>query len=72
MNEIIFIEKMKILLECDQEINLNCRFSDFDAYDSLTLMSISAWLSDEYKIEISVDELEKLEKLNDLYIKINK
>ena len=51
-----FIDQMTEIFEVD-EINLNDKLVDFDAWDSLTQLSIIALSEEEYGVTISANEL---------------
>jgi len=54
------LEQIAEILEEDQ-INLNDKLVDFDAWDSLTQLSIIALADDEYGITISAMEIREAE-----------
>ena len=46
------------LLEVNN-VNLDDELNSFDAWDSLTILGIISFLLDEYKLELSSDEIEE-------------
>ncbi len=63
LNQLENITETK-LLSLDLKLNNNSLF------DSLSLMTIAAWISDNFNINIKVADLEKMNDLNELYILI--
>jgi len=68
-----FYEKLKDILEVDT-ISLDDRIDSFDAWDSLSVLSIIALLDSDFGIRITADELEKFETIKDIvdYIGVQK
>jgi acyl carrier protein len=66
-----FLEKLKDIIEVEVELKLDMKFSELENIDSLTHMTISAWISDKYEKKISVYEIEKIETIEELYNLIN-
>ncbi len=67
IDEKIFLDKLKKIIEVDIELTLSMKFSDIDGIDSLSYMVISAWISDNFKVKISATEIENLTSLEDLF-----
>ena len=67
IEEKIFLDKLKKLIEVDNELTLNMKFKDIDGIDSLSYMVISAWISDNFEVKISATEIENLIYLEDLF-----
>ena len=67
IEEKIFLDKLKKLIEVDNELTLNMKFKDIDGIDSLSYMVISAWISDNLEVKISATEIENLIYLEDLF-----
>ena len=66
-----FLAKLKEIIDVDFEVELNMKFSEIENVDSLTYMTISAWISDKFEIKITVLEIEKMTTLEDLYNFLN-
>jgi|688.fasta_scaffold1547327_2 acyl carrier protein len=66
------LDNLKKILEVEYAITLETKFSEIENIDSLTYMSISAWLSDKTDTKISVFEIEKMITIQDLYILLKK
>lgn len=62
------LDNLKKILEVEHPITLETKFSEIENIDSLTYMSISAWLSDKTDTKISAFEIEKMVTIQDLYI----
>ncbi|MEM9649294.1 MAG: acyl carrier protein [Bacteroidota bacterium] len=60
-----YINTMKELLEVD-DLDLNDELSSFDAWDSLTNLSVLAFCSSEYGISLTADEIEEAKTLKGL------
>ena len=60
------IEELVEVFEID-DIQLEDQFRDYDTWDSLTLLSLTAMINDEFGITIPRNEFEKLETINELY-----
>lgn len=66
-----FLAKLKEIIDVDFEVELNMKFSEIENVDSLTYMTISAWISDKFEIKITVLEIEKMTTIEDLYNFLN-
>lgn len=66
-----FIEIMQDVFERD-EIEMKDTFRDYDEWDSITLLSLTAALNDDYDVTIPREEFEKIETVQELYDYINK
>ena len=49
-----------------ESVNLEDSLSSFDAWDSLTILSIIAYCDEEYKVVLSAEEVEGSETINGL------
>lgn len=67
MSENEFLNKIKNITGSTLEYNVEMKLNNYEEFDSLDLMSISAWLSDSYSLEISVLELQNMENLKELF-----
>lgn len=66
-----FIEQLKKIIEVEQSLTIESKFSEIDNIDSLTYMTISAWMSDKYGIKISAIDIEKMTTIHDLFNSLN-
>lgn len=66
-----FLAKLKEIIDVDFEVELNMKISEIENVDSLTYMTISAWISDKFEIKITVLEIEKMTTIEDLYNFLN-
>jgi len=60
-----FESSISEILEVDN-IEMNEELESFDAWDSLTILSIIAFCDDEYKVVLSADEINNSETINGL------
>lgn len=61
-----FLEKMAELLEVDT-VNNSDILKDFEAWDSLTQLSIIAMANEDYHVKVSANELQQTESIEDLW-----
>ena len=61
-----FLEKMAELLEVDT-VNNSDILKDFEAWDSLTQLSIIAMANEDYHVKVSANELLQTESIEDLW-----
>jgi len=66
-----FIEQLKKIIEVEQSLTFESRFSEIDNIDSLTYMTISAWMSDKFGTKISAIDIEKMTTIQDLFNSLN-
>ena len=63
-----FITLFKEVLEVEEiAIDKDVKFRDLEEWDSLTVLSVLAMISDEYDIAIPRDEFSKIETIEELY-----
>lgn len=55
----------------DQEINMEHKFRDYYAWDSLTHLSLIVMLDDKYDLQIEETEFKKIETVQELFHKVN-
>jgi acyl carrier protein len=72
IQENLFLQKIKSILELDEVLSLKTCFKDIDAIDSLSYMVISVWLYDDFDIKIPAIEIEKFKSLEGLFNFVNK
>ena len=60
-----FKSSLAEILEVDS-VNLNDELDSFDAWDSLTILSIIALCESDYKVVVSAEEIEHSETVNGL------
>ncbi len=65
-----FLNQMAELLEVDS-VNANDEITSFEAWDSLTALSIIALVGEEYNITISSNDILEAKTINGLYNIIN-
>jgi acyl carrier protein len=61
-----FIENITELLEEDS-VNLSDQLTSFEAWDSLTILSIIAYTDEEYSISLSADEINSAKTIEGLF-----
>ena len=64
----LFLQQLQKIIEVEHSINFESKFSELDNIDSLTYMTISAWMSDRLDTKVSANEIEKMTTIQDLYI----
>jgi acyl carrier protein len=64
----LFLKQLQKIIEVEHSINFESKFSELDNIDSLTYMTISAWMSDRFDTKVSANEIEKMSTIQDLYI----
>ena len=57
-----FLEQIAEILD-EESVNLSDKLVDFDAWDSLTQLSIIALVGDEYNVTISAAEIREAETI---------
>ncbi len=62
-----FLHNLQRILEIDNSLTLESKFSEISTVDSLTYMVISAWIYDNIKVQVSVMEIENCITIRDLY-----
>ncbi len=67
MQESDFLNKIKQISEVQVNLEFDNELNNQELFDSLALMSIAAWVSDTFNININVSELEKIGTLDKLY-----
>lgn len=67
LTESEFLKQLKKITEVETELTLATNLNNLEIFDSLALMSIAAWFTDNYRININVTDLEKLGSLSNLY-----
>ena len=67
LSELDFLSQIKKITEIESDLTLDTNLTNIDEFDSLALMSISAWFTDTFNINVNVSDLLKLQNLNNLY-----
>jgi acyl carrier protein len=67
MQELDFLNQIKQISEVQVNLTFDNELNNQELFDSLALMSIAAWVSDTFDININVSELEKIGTLDKLY-----
>lgn len=65
MNKEQFLIDLAEILE-EEEVNANDVLNDFDAWDSLSILSIIAYAQEHYKMQLKNNEIRDLETVADL------
>lgn len=50
----------------EETVDMNDELTAFDSWDSLTILSIIAMISDEYKVELNKEDLENSKTIKEL------
>lgn len=74
MDIVAFIEKFAEAIEIEDSsmITLDTVFRELDEWDSLTYLSVIAFLDEEFNVQIENAEFEKLTTIQDLYDRVTK
>ena len=64
-----YLKSMSDLLEVDS-VSLGDELRSFDCWDSLTILSIIAYVKDRYKISVSAKQIEECCTVGDIYEKL--
>jgi acyl carrier protein len=68
-----FIENFKEAMEMDnKEVKLEDKFRDFEEWDSMAGLSVTAMLDDEYGVVIETKDFNKLNTVGDLLEEVKK
>jgi acyl carrier protein len=67
MQELDFLNQIKQITEVQVNLTFDNELNNQELFDSLALMSIAAWVFDNFDININVSELEKIGTLDKLY-----
>ncbi len=71
IDEISFIIKIKEILDTEIEVKLSDKLESIEDYDSLTQMVIASWIASSYNISCKVDNIQKMNIVNDIFEFIN-
>ena len=71
IDEISFIIKIKEILDTEIEVKLSDNLESIEDYDSLTQMVIASWIANSYNINCKVDNIQKMNIVNDIFEFIN-
>lgn len=63
----LFLKRFADAIDRDGEVKMEDEFRNYEEWDSLASLSLVSMLDDEYEINISHNELEKLKTVKDLY-----
>lgn len=66
MNKDEFIEKFKDILQTEEDITLNTKLSDLKQWDSLALLTTSAFFNNEFDIILNYEEAKNFKTVNDI------
>lgn len=69
MNYLDYIASIQeeVFEDCDQQITDNEKFQELECWDSITALSLIAFLSENFNKEITADNLESIGTLKELY-----
>ena len=66
-----FLKQVCELLSLQEIVDINTRFESLEEYDSLSQMTIRAWLEEAFSIKVSIQKVDDFKTFLDLYIFIN-
>ena len=66
LSELDFLSQIKKITEIESNLTLDTNLNDLE-FDSLAFMSISAWFTDTFNINVNVSDLQKIQTLDNLY-----
>tara|TARA_R110001583_G_scaffold58103_1_gene173435 strand:+ start:10019 stop:10234 length:216 start_codon:yes stop_codon:yes gene_type:complete len=61
-----FVENIAELLE-EENVNLTDELTSFEAWDSLTILSIIAFADEDYNVSLSADEINSAQTIQGLF-----
>lgn len=65
--EELFLQRFADAIERDEEINPDDEFRNYEEWDSLASLSLVSMLDDEYGLNISYNELEKMKTVKNIF-----
>jgi len=72
ITETELLEQLEDIFEKDlEEMKINDSFKDYDEWDSLTQLSLLAFLNDDYDIILNNNDLDNLNTISDIFNLIN-
>ncbi|MBV8324693.1 phosphopantetheine-binding protein [Chryseobacterium sp.] len=66
MKTSIFLEKLQEELEENQVLTLDTRLKDLENYDSISLLSVIAFVDENFDKKIDSDQFKDIEKVSDI------
>ena len=66
MNVNKFISELKEILEVDEEITIDTSLENMDEYDSLAIMSLVAFIDENFDMTVSGESLGEIKTVSDL------
>ena len=66
-----FLKKMQDLIDCEQELTMDCLLNDIEEWDSLSFVSFLAMANTQYGKKIKPADLRKAKTISDLYNLVN-
>lgn len=66
MKTSVFLEKLREELEEDQELNLDTKLNDLENYDSISLLSVIAFVDENFNQQLDVNHFKDMETVSDL------
>lgn len=72
ITETELLEQLEDIFEKDlEEMKINDSFKNYDEWDSLTQLSLLAFLNDDYDIILNNNDLDSLNTISDIFNLIN-
>lgn len=66
MKTSIFLEKLQEELEEDQALTLDTNLKELESYDSISLLSVIAFVDENFNKKIDTKQFKDIEKVSDL------
>lgn len=66
MKTSVFLEKLREELEEDQELSLDTKLNDLENYDSISLLSVIAFVDENFNQQLDVNHFKDMETVSDL------
>ncbi len=66
MKTSVFLEKLQEELEEDQTLTLDTNLKELESYDSISLLSVIAFVDENFNKKIDTKQFKDIEKVSDL------
>ncbi|GEN68921.1 MULTISPECIES: phosphopantetheine-binding protein [Chryseobacterium] len=66
MKTSVFLEKLQEELEEDQALTLDTNLKELESYDSISLLSVIAFVDENFNKKIDTKQFKDIEKVSDL------
>ncbi len=66
MNKSEFLEKMKDILQTDEELKLDMELDSLTEWDSLSKLATVAFLDSDFEVKITFNDFRKIKTIDDL------